>query len=185
MPPRSCPIERGGTSGGTNGGTKTVHLSLYPFSVPTAGSGSEFPRQIAPPLVGRAARLRPPSRAIDTHIFDCARDCGLVRHACPIRHHEWRTRLSAEVGRRVGYDKRPAVAPPTSGGALIVDLRTDRRSRERIIRRGQNLATSTSLPVRVTNAAKSTVRWLLAETTSRPLVFFFPFCIHRGRVRPN
>jgi hypothetical protein len=93
-----CPIEKAGTTGGTNRGTRRVHLSMYPSSAPTADYGRVFPRQFAPPLVGRAARLRPPSRALDTHSTRSRAGQRPRSLACPIGQRLARTRLSAEVG---------------------------------------------------------------------------------------
>ena len=93
-----CPIQKGGTTGGTNRGTKRVHLRLYPLPVPPARYRRVFPRQFAPPLVGRAARLRPPSRALDTHSTQLRAGQRPRSPPCPIRLRLLRTRLSAEVG---------------------------------------------------------------------------------------
>jgi len=93
-----CPIQKGGTTGGTNRGTKRVHLRLYPLPVPPARYRRVFPRQFAPPLVGRAARLRPPSRALDTHSTQLRAGQRPRSPPCPIGLRLLRTRLSAEVG---------------------------------------------------------------------------------------
>jgi hypothetical protein len=71
---------------------------LYHFPALAVGYGSEFPRQFAPPLVGRAAPHSPPTPAIDTHSSRSRAGLRPRSLPCPIGQQPLRTRLSAEVG---------------------------------------------------------------------------------------
>jgi len=134
-----------GTTGGTKGGTTTVHLSLYHLPAPTAGYGHVFPRQFAPPLVGRAARPRPSSRIIYSHSIIRCGTGGVVRHQCPIR-----------------FDERELGCRPRSGGAS--DMTSPHRSRPR-----QVVGPRCSTCCRIDACANAPFeRIVLSPTTSLP-----------------
>jgi hypothetical protein len=128
---------------------------LYPLRSPTARYGAEFARQFAPPLVGRAARLRPPSRAIGTHSSLSRAGLRPRPPSCPL---EPPASANSAVGRsRAAREIRQVLSDcaPDKWWGLVPRL-----VRGSTLMRAQHstldkLAASTSLPVRLTQPSTS------------------------------
>lgn len=154
-------------------------FKLVPIFGSERGLRSRISKTICPPLVGRAARLRPPSRAIDTIVQFGSRDGGLVRprvlYECTACELGCRPKSggASNISRQHRVRLRQVVGPQSSTRARICAQESPCSEADRGCQRCAHPSADAANNSRV-HAARS------PKATSCPLVIPLPFHLQKA-----